>query len=320
MEFLSISTQYAFSLFLQRREKMLSEIEISRLRSRIDEVLRSGTPTDWQRQFLVDIREKFGRYGVRTRLSSKQLAILRRLTEVKEKDVGTAIADSDYRPAIGLPPARKTASPRSPFGRNPVRRNPFRIRNPLRLRNRLRLPYPFRALPFLGGGKTLALLAFLIVVGLVGGFLNSSTNTTESPSASPVAINSAPSSVPSKVNFTITDGDTIRLKDGTPVRLVGFNTPEKFEPQCSQEAALGNRASARLIELVATAKSTKLALVACACKPGTEGTKKCNYGRSCGTLMVDGRDVGQTLITEGLAVPFICGVYGCPPPPRPWCG
>lgn len=41
--------------------------------------------------------------------------------------------------------------------------------------------------------------------------------------------------------FSVTDGDTIRMSDGTPVRLVGFNTPEKFEPQCDREAALGNR-------------------------------------------------------------------------------
>jgi endonuclease YncB( thermonuclease family) len=102
--------------------------------------------------------------------------------------------------------------------------------------------------------------------------------------------------------------------------LVGFNTPEKFEPQCSAEAALGNRASARLKELVTGAGTTEVNLVPCACKPGTEGTKRCNYGRSCGTLSVDGRDVGQTLIAEGLAVSFICGATRCPPTPRPWCG
>ncbi|WP_260687559.1 thermonuclease family protein [Rhizobium laguerreae] len=120
-------------------------------------------------------------------------------------------------------------------------------------------------------------------------------------------------------SFTVTDGDTIRLIDGTRVRLVGYNSPEKFEPQCSKEAALGNRASERLRQLVATGSSTDVQLVQCSCKPGTEGTKKCNYGRSCGRLVIDGRDVGQTLISEGLAVPFLCGATGCPPTPRPWC-
>ncbi|WP_315855757.1 thermonuclease family protein [Rhizobium leguminosarum] len=118
--------------------------------------------------------------------------------------------------------------------------------------------------------------------------------------------------------FSVTDGDTIRMSDGTSVRLVGFNTPEKFEPQCDREATLGNRATDRLRELVSTGKAT-VSKVACSCKPGTEGTDRCNHGRSCGTLRVDGRDVGQTLIAEGLAVPFICGRNSCPPTPRPWC-
>ncbi|OWO89711.1 hypothetical protein B5E41_30130 [Rhizobium esperanzae] len=120
-------------------------------------------------------------------------------------------------------------------------------------------------------------------------------------------------------NFSVTDGDTIKMDDGTPVRLVGFNTPEKFEPRCDREKQLGVRASMRLVEIVSSGKST-VTKVACSCQPGTEGTRKCNYGRSCGILKVDGRDVGQTLISEGLAVPFICGSRGCPPTPRPWCG
>ncbi|MBB3454379.1 ferric-dicitrate binding protein FerR (iron transport regulator) [Rhizobium sp. BK313] len=34
-------------------------------------------------------------------------------------------------------------------------------------------------------------------------------------------------------SFSITDGDTIRMGDGTRVRLVGFNAPEVFHPRCS---------------------------------------------------------------------------------------
>ena len=36
-------------------------------------------------------------------------------------------------------------------------------------------------------------------------------------------------------------------------------------------------------------------LVPCACPPRTEGTRQCNYGRSCGHLLTYGRDVGQTM-------------------------
>lgn len=119
--------------------------------------------------------------------------------------------------------------------------------------------------------------------------------------------------------FTITDGDTIRMNDGTPVRLVGFNAPEVTKPLCNREAALGYRATERLRELVSTGH-TVVTRIACSCKPGTEGTERCNYGRACGMLSVDGRDVGQTLISEGLAVPFICGRTSCPRTPKPWCG
>ena len=119
--------------------------------------------------------------------------------------------------------------------------------------------------------------------------------------------------------FTVTDGDTIRVngeRKGT--RLVGFNAPETRNARCATESKLGNRATDRLKELVATS-SMDLEKVRCACKPGTEGTDACNYGRSCGILRADGRDVGQILISEGLAVPFVCGASRCPRTPRPWC-
>lgn len=119
--------------------------------------------------------------------------------------------------------------------------------------------------------------------------------------------------------FTVTDGDTIHISgEISGFRLVGFNTPETRSPQCDRERELGNRATARLKELVATSR-LELTKVACACRPGTEGTETCNYGRSCGILMVDGRDVGQILISEGLAVPFVCSGTSCPQTPRPWC-
>jgi hypothetical protein len=37
-------------------------------------------------------------------------------------------------------------------------------------------------------------------------------------------------------------------------------------------------------------------------------------------LTANGRDVGAILISEGLAVPFVCGATRCPPKPHPWCG
>lgn len=45
----------------------------------------------------------------------------------------------------------------------------------------------------------------------------------------------------------------------------------------------------------------------------------CNFGRSCGTLKAAGRDVGEILVAEKLAVPFQCEANRCPKTPRPWC-
>ncbi|MCA0049251.1 thermonuclease family protein [Mesorhizobium sp. B283B1A] len=123
-----------------------------------------------------------------------------------------------------------------------------------------------------------------------------------------------------RTQFTITDGDTIRLNGAAKgTRLVGFNAPESIEPRCDSERDLGRRAKARLKELVAEAK-LELKMVPCSCPAGTEGTDKCNYGRRCGLLFADGRDVGDVLVSEGLAVSFVCGSTSCPPTPRPWCG
>jgi endonuclease YncB( thermonuclease family) len=300
---------------------MLSEIEVAQFRSRIDDLLREGKPTDWQRQFLSDMSTKLGRHGVRTKLSDKQLAILRRLTEVNGSSPQLKVVEDNARPQTYRSSQRGTIGGGPTVGRSPFRRNPLRIRNPLRPRNPFRPRYPLRSRSLTGGKPALLLFAIIMVLGMIGGLLNNGPGTPQNPpNFSSVPDSSKPSTISSKASFSITDGDTIRMTDGTRVRLVGFNTPEKFEPQCSKEAVLGNRASERLKELVATAETTSVMLVACACKPGTQGTRRCNYGRSCGTLAVNGRDVGNTLIAEGLAVPFVCGESGCPRTPRPWCG
>ena len=91
------------------------------------------------------------------------------------------------------------------------------------------------------------------------------------------------------------DGDTVELIcDGQSrtARLVGFDTPETKEPGCEAEAALGQRATARLRELVRAGPAVL----------DSEGVDK--YGRVLATLTVDGRDVGDVLIAENLAVRY----------------
>jgi hypothetical protein len=115
---------------------------------------------------------------------------------------------------------------------------------------------------------------------------------------------------------TVVDGDTVRA-GGARYRLVGFDTPEKGDlARCDSERALAEKATQRLGELIAGGAA--LTRVACACQPGTEGTQACNYGRLCGQLTANGRDVGAILIKEGLAHPYVCGASGCPRRPG-WC-
>jgi endonuclease YncB( thermonuclease family) len=117
----------------------------------------------------------------------------------------------------------------------------------------------------------------------------------------------------------VIDGDTIRIGHQKPdIRLVGFNAPETRRAQCEAERQLGDRATARLRNLVQSSK-LDFEFVACSCPSGTEGTSACNYGRRCGTLKANGQDVGLILIRENLAVPFVCGQTRCPPTPKPWC-
>jgi endonuclease YncB( thermonuclease family) len=114
----------------------------------------------------------------------------------------------------------------------------------------------------------------------------------------------------------VLDGDTVRVA-GETFRLVGFDAPETYRARCASERELGNRATFRLRQLVAGG-GLDLERVACACRTGTEGTPRCNYGRSCGVLRVRGQDVAAMLIEEGLAHTFVCGRTSCPAR-EAWC-
>jgi len=116
----------------------------------------------------------------------------------------------------------------------------------------------------------------------------------------------------------VIDGDTIQTS-GRTVRLVGFDAPETGNrARCEAERTLGHKASMRLRQLV-SAGGLDLALVRCNCRPDTEGTKRCNYGRACGLLRSAGRDVGAILIGEGLAREYVCTGTRCPRR-QGWCG
>jgi endonuclease YncB( thermonuclease family) len=118
--------------------------------------------------------------------------------------------------------------------------------------------------------------------------------------------------------ITVIDGDTVRA-GGHVYRLVDYDTAETGDrAQCPSERLLAARATERLRELLRGAAAHKLEQVSCSCRPGTEGTAQCNYGRLCATLSIDGQNVGEILISEGLAHRYVCSTDRCPGKPS-WC-
>jgi len=91
----------------------------------------------------------------------------------------------------------------------------------------------------------------------------------------------------------VIDGDTVRF-DGASYRLLGFDTPETFQPKCERERVLGFTAKARLRALLDGASNVTL---------WTSGRSD-HYGRQLASLQIDGVDVGDLLISENLARPY----------------
>jgi endonuclease YncB( thermonuclease family) len=260
--------------------------ETEHLKANIRSALAEAGLSPWQRNFLSDVLSKLEKDGSRARLSDKQFL---KLNEI-----------------LGGDGTRRHGVVATSRATRHTRRS--RLRTPSFLSRRLR--WSRRRL-----ARDVVVVALIIMVGLLYSVFETG------PVQSFLGAVSASSHVMGPVDqaFTITDGDTVHVAgERAGTRLIGFNTPEKFSPQCEYERKLGERASSRLRELVKS-PNLQLTKVPCACPAGSEGTDACNHGRNCGVLKVDGRDVGQILIGEGLAVPFICEGNRCPRTPRPWC-
>ncbi|WP_271591998.1 thermonuclease family protein [Bradyrhizobium sp. CCBAU 65884] len=118
-------------------------------------------------------------------------------------------------------------------------------------------------------------------------------------------------------SILVVDGDTIRVGPHR-YRLVGYDTPEIKTPRrkvSPDERALATVAKERFGELLRSG-ALDLTEVACSCPASTIGTEKCNGGRNCGILLLNGKNIGETLIAEELAVPFVCGETECPAMPN----
>ena len=89
----------------------------------------------------------------------------------------------------------------------------------------------------------------------------------------------------------VVDGDTIR-HEGVVIRVADIDTPEVFSPRCAAEAALGARATERMLALV-NAGPFEIA------RSGNRDEDV--YGRKLRILARDGHSFGEILVAEGLA-------------------
>jgi endonuclease YncB( thermonuclease family) len=95
--------------------------------------------------------------------------------------------------------------------------------------------------------------------------------------------------------IVVVDGDTVD-RGCTRYRLLGLDAPEIRHPAPPEERARGRAAAQRLRELIRTARHVELV--------PAEGRRRDKYGRKLARLLVDGRDVAEIMIAEGLAQPY----------------
>lgn len=91
--------------------------------------------------------------------------------------------------------------------------------------------------------------------------------------------------------------------NGDKVRIAGIDAPETHPPRCADEARLGNDATERLQALLNSGAVTMTSI----------DRDRDVYGRLLRNVAVDGEDVGETMISAGVAREYGSGR-------RSWCG
>jgi endonuclease YncB( thermonuclease family) len=99
----------------------------------------------------------------------------------------------------------------------------------------------------------------------------------------------------------VVDGDTFYL-NGAKVRIADIDAPETHDYRCRSELELGERAARQLQALLNSGAVTMTPI----------DRDRDVYGRLLRNVQVNGRDVGETLISDGVARAYAGGR-------RPWC-
>jgi endonuclease YncB( thermonuclease family) len=99
---------------------------------------------------------------------------------------------------------------------------------------------------------------------------------------------------PALAGVYVIDGDTVDI-DGTRIRILQIDTPETFRSRCENEYQLGLKAKARLTELLASGEVSYTP------------DKLDRFGRTLATVYAGKVDVGEVLLKEGHALPYVPG-------------
>jgi micrococcal nuclease len=103
----------------------------------------------------------------------------------------------------------------------------------------------------------------------------------------------------------VIDGDTIVLQ-GETIRIANIDAPETRRAKCPHERNLGIKATNRIRQLLSGAQ------ISLQRGDPVDGRLTDRYGRTLALVFVNGRDLGEILVAEGLAQLW----YGNR---RPWC-
>jgi endonuclease YncB( thermonuclease family) len=88
----------------------------------------------------------------------------------------------------------------------------------------------------------------------------------------------------------VVDGDTFYV-NGEKVRIAGIDAPETHPPRCAEEARLGNAATERLRTLLNSGAVTMTSI----------DRDRDSYGRLLRNVSVNGADVGEAMVSAGVA-------------------
>ncbi len=90
----------------------------------------------------------------------------------------------------------------------------------------------------------------------------------------------------------VVDGDTLALRNGEKIRILDLDTPETWKPRCDHELDVGMQAADRLRELLDDGEIR------------IERVGRDRYGRTLAWVRVDGINVADVLIREGLGLEY----------------